>query len=134
MSIFRTPASGIITKGLGLAACCGFLAVGFGVINCRIEIGGGGGSFPVYPEIYREVGQKIRTNKKRPLSDRTVKITVKMKHKQWNKTMVISSTKADILVSVLALSNNIKRTIGVAVRAIRKSSARLISAVTTKFK
>lgn len=121
--IFKNPVSGLVTKGLGMSACCGMLTVGFGLFTCRVEvIGSGGGSFAVYPGVYRKWSPKASRIKN--ITDaKTVRIVVKHKSHMWDRSFVVGPRSANIVVGVVNLINRLKQVPGVVVQSIRKGAA-----------
>lgn len=116
--LFTNTYSGLITKGLGMPACCALLTANFGLIcGCSIAIiepppggGGGGGSYAVEPGIYVPWPKKITPKSKMVL------VTVKFSpEKTWRRSYVLPNTQANILVKAFNVVNSAtaKMTVGV---------------------
>lgn len=124
--------SGIITKGLGLPACCGLLTMGFGVFACKIQvlppispgIGGGGGSFAVHPEVYRPYSPKTSPKRSIIRERKTVKVSVKYRRQVWNASFSVSIDNADIIVKAINVATHAQQKYRILVDAISKRMSR----------
>jgi hypothetical protein len=128
MALFNNTYSGLITKGLGMPACCGLITMGFGLFKCTIEIiippqppsgGGGGGSYAVHPGVYVEWPKKITPKTKMVL------ITVKMGEKAWRHSYTVDGRKASITVKAVEFINNTTHKISVGVDAVKSATRRV---------
>jgi hypothetical protein len=137
MALFKNSYSGLITKGLGMPACCGMLTMGFGLFVCKIEVivppeggsGGGGGSFAVHPGIYVPWPKKVSAKTKQ------VQITVKFKERPaWRRAYVIDSAKADIVVKVINIVNAVSSRVTVGVNQMRHAVKRVTAVFTRRDK
>ena len=105
--LFTNRYSGLITKGLGMEACCGMMTLGFGLFSCMVIIlppstpsPGTGGSIAVNPGIY--VPWKGKPQQK----TKNVQIIVKFsKEKVWRRAYVVNNRGADFLVGVINIVN-----------------------------
>ena len=129
MSLFTHTYSGIITRGLGLPACCGIITASFGLMcGCTIEViippaGGGGGSF-VSPSFLVPFPENMKK------CDRIILITVKFSEKNtWRKQFMVDVCNADKIVKVINIVNNMKDKISVGIDKIKQ----ITRIVTTKF-
>lgn len=131
MALFNNTYSGLITKGLGMPACCGLITMGFGLFKCTIEIiipptpgaGGGGGSFAVHPGVYVEWPKKLTPR------TRMVLVTVKFSEdKVWRHSYTVDGRRADISVKVVSMLNKTAERISVGVDSIKKA-ARSVTAI-----
>lgn len=132
MALFNNTYSGLITKGLGMPACCGLITMGFGLFKCTIEIivpplpptGGGGGSYAVHPGVYVEWPKKITPRTKMVL------ITVKFDEKKaWRHSFTVDGRKADITVKAVEIVNKTANKIAVGVDNVKTA----IKRVTARF-
>lgn len=123
MSLFKNSYSGLITKGLGMPACCGLLTMGFGVFFCTVEVitppppgGGGGGSIAIKPGVHVPWRPKQIKGK-----TKTVQITVKFsKDRAWRRAYIVNNVRADILVKVINVINSTASRFSVGVNRVRQ--------------
>jgi hypothetical protein len=130
--------SGIITKGLGLPACCAMITANFGLVcGCKIQVinppidisGGGGGSYAVAPGIYVPWPKSVQKNTKMVL------ITVKFNQdKTWRQSYIISTRKADIVVRVIGIVNAMTAKLQVGVRQLKHAARKVTAAFTNRNK
>lgn len=128
MALFNNTYSGLITKGLGMPACCGLITMGFGVFFCKVEIiqpppgNGGGGGYVTSPGVYVPWPKKITS------STKMVLITVKFSEdKTWRRSYVVDSVKAAIIVRSVNLINAAVSRMSVGVEAIKQASKRVVA-------
>ena len=102
--MFKHSYSGIITKGLGMPACCGLITMQFSLFRCTIEVvippsAGGGGAIPV------NIGRNTHAPHQVPhdTKDRIIKISLSMKGKTWQQTYYTSSDRADVVVKLMSI-------------------------------
>lgn len=127
MALFKNSYSGLITKGLGMPACCGLITMGFGLFFCKIEViepppegGSGGGSFATHPGIMVPFRTKIQQKTK------NVQITVKFSKKQaWRRSYVVTTRKADIVVKVINIVNAVTSKLTVGIDRVRQATKRV---------
>lgn len=132
MALFNNTYSGLVTKGLGMPACCGLITMGFGLFKCTIEViipppsgGGGGGSYAVHPGVYVEWPKKLTPKTKMVL------VTVKFSEdKVWRHSYTVDGRKADISVKAVNFLNTTMERISIGVDKIKKAAR----SVTTLFK
>lgn len=132
MSLFTHTYSGIITKGLGLPACCGMITMHFSLFKCTIEVtppvgisGGGGGPYP--PSMIHNPARgtptrghiNYHTPQQRPTNSRYVYITVKVGETTFKKIYTTDDTQADRIVKMISVINKAKQRISVIVNNIR---------------
>lgn len=124
--LFTNKYSGLITKGLGMPACCGLLTMGFGLFSCIVivteppDAGGGGGSYAVEPGIY--VPWKGKTRQK----TKNVQIIVKFsKEHTWRKAYVVSSIRADMIVKAINIVNAATQRLQVGVQHLKHATRRV---------
>ncbi len=126
MALFNNTYSGLVTKGLGMPACCGLITMGFGLFKCTIEViipppsGGGGGSYAVHPGVYVEWPKKITPKTKMVL------VTVKFDEKRvWRHSYTVDGRRADITVKAVKFLNKTSERIAVGVDYIKKTARRV---------
>ena len=120
----------IITKGLGAPACCTLLTANFGLVcGCSVEIitppvgggGGGGGYIPVRPGYYIPVDRTWTKD------TRIVVVTVKMGENTWRKHYVVDEPKAQYLVTVANIINNVAGKVRISIEKIKHISKKIIA-------
>jgi len=130
MALFKNTYSGLITGGLGGAACCGMITMGFHLFRCTIEVippprpgGGGGGKYHVNYHTPRQYSPKLK--------DHNIRITVQFKDgNKWSTMYRVSKKRADLIVKVTNIVNIIKDKINVGVDSFK----RVTKTITTNFK
>lgn len=127
MALFKNTYSGLITGGLGMAACCGMITMGFHLFKCTIEVlppvSGGGGSQPSSPEYL--IPYKFNAR------DYTVKITVQFKDgKKTTKSYKVTKKRADLYVKIANWSLSVQQKVQVGVQSFK----RVAKTITTSFK
>lgn len=127
MALFKHTYSGLITRGLGLPACCGLITMGFHVFKCTIEVftpptpsDGGGGSYAVEPGIYVPWPKKI-TKK-----TRMVQITVKYREQHtWRCSYILQGIRASIIVRIVDVVNAASSKLSVGIDKLRHAKKRV---------
>lgn len=125
-SLFTNTYSGLITKGLGLPACCGMITMAFSLFVCTVNVtpvppapggGGGGGSYAVFPDIYKPYEGTARKEK------RIVTISVKFNDKfTWRQAYTLSMQKASVVVKAIDIVNAATHKMSVAVTGLKRAS------------
>jgi len=113
MALFKNTYSGLITKGLGMDACCGMLTMGFGLFKCTIYVPPqpprqATGGYAVTPVFVNQAYTPV-SNKMMLPNQKVVMITVKAKNSTWRKMFVVDQKKANIIVKMLKYGNSFKR-------------------------
>lgn len=122
MPLFNNTYSGLITKGLGLPACCGLITMGFGLFRCTIDVipipptsgGGGGGGVSIRP------GINVPFRQTRIAPDRIIRITVGISDKKWSRAYTVDRSKAAIVVRVVNVVNSLHDRVSVNVSKLSK--------------
>lgn len=124
-SLFTNTYSGLITKGLGLPACCGMITMAFTLFVCTVNVtpvpipgsGGGGGSYAVFPDIYKPYEGTARKEK------RIVTISVKFNDKfTWRRAYTLSMQKATVIVKAIDIVNAVTRRMQVSISGLKRVS------------
>lgn len=133
MALFTNTHSGLITKGLGLPACCGLITMGFGVFKCTITIpppvvgvGGGGGPYPPAAILNPARGTPTKgyinyhtPRDPRVANTRYIQITLKLGDKTFEKIFTTDDTGAEKVVRVVDVINKAKQRISIVVNNIK---------------
>lgn len=131
MALIKNTYGGIITRGLGLPACCGLVTVQFGILcGCTVQVipppvGGGGGSYAISPGVYVPWPKS-----KQRECDRMVIVTVKFsEEKTWKRSYIVDVCNADRIVRVMNVVNSSLQRLSVGIEGIKRAVRR----VTTVF-
>lgn len=132
MALFNNTYSGLITKGLGLPACCGMITMHFGLFKCKIEVsppvtgGGGGGPYP--PHLIHHPARGTPTKgvinyhtprDPRVTNSRYIYLTLKMGDKTFEKIFSTDDNKADKIVNMVNIVNKAKKRILITINSIK---------------
>lgn len=122
--------SGLITKGLGLPACCGLITMQFSLFRCVVEVipvsGGGGGAIPINTGHYTQNVKQLPHDTK----NRIIKVSLSMKGHTWRQTFYTSEDRANVIVEVVSI---VKRSIA-RMEASVVNVTKTIQAIVSRFR
>lgn len=124
MALFNNTYSGLITKGLGMPACCGLLTMGFTLFKCTINVipipptpggGGGGGSYAIHPNVYQPF------NRSRASRRRRLEIVVRVNDQHtWRRSYDVTMQAAGFVVRAMNIVNAATSKLSVTVNGLKR--------------
>ena len=126
MTIFKHNYSGLITKGLGTAACCGMITMGFGVFVCEVTVidpppvvSGGGG--------LASKSTSVNIPHKRL---KQISVHIRYKTTRWDQLYVVTPKTADMVVEIIGQITNLRRIVSVGIDTVKRSIKRITATIT----